>query len=170
MGFLKKVISILSYISYLLIGFYVVVEIPILFGYHPLIVLSGSMSPTYKVGSVVYYHQVDKEEIKEGDVITFVRNNNYVTHRVVEVGDDGLRTQGDANKVADDFVVKYEDVEGKVTKYPLLFIGYYIDFVNKHLYLLGVIVLILLSEFLLSNVEVFDINMKKGVEKNGKKE
>ena len=71
-------------------------------------VLSGSMEPTYHVGSVIYVKEVDPKDIKVGDPITFVLNESLTvaTHRVVEIhtGDDGMlrfKTKGDANAAPD---------------------------------------------------------------------
>ena len=83
MEFLKKMIHILSWLIYILIIIYVLICAPMIFGYKPLVVLSGSMEPTYGVGSVIYYHETPKEEIKVGDAITFTYETDFITHRVV---------------------------------------------------------------------------------------
>ena len=52
-------------------------------------VLSGSMEPTYHVGSLIYVNKVDSAAIRPGQVITFMLDENTVaTHRVVEVVPD----------------------------------------------------------------------------------
>jgi signal peptidase len=50
-------------------------------------VLSGSMEPAYRVGSLIYVRPVDPAKIKVGDVITFVVNEDLLvaTHRVVDI-------------------------------------------------------------------------------------
>ena len=76
-------------------------------------VLSGSMEPKYPVGSLIYVKAVDPYELKSGDVITFMLNENTVaTHRIVEVvpdeSDSGVvrfRTKGDANEAEDGSLV-----------------------------------------------------------------
>lgn len=57
-----------------------------LFGLTPYTVLSGSMEPTYHVGSLIYVKDIAADEIKPGTVITFVMNEDLVlaTHRVVD--------------------------------------------------------------------------------------
>ena len=79
-----------------------------LVGFQVFSVLSGSMEPTYHVGSLIYVKSVDPHEIKVGDPITFVLDESLTvaTHRVVEIhtGDDGMlrfKTKGDANEIAD---------------------------------------------------------------------
>ena len=72
-------------------------------------VLSGSMEPTYHVGALIYVKKVDAMELRSGDVITFMLDEDTVaTHRIVEVVPDAedssvlrFRTKGDANDNVD---------------------------------------------------------------------
>lgn len=83
-------------------------------------VLSGSMEPTYHVGSLIYVKDVDPYELESGDVITFMLDEDTVaTHRVVEVVPDEndptvvrFRTKGDANDAEDGSLVHYKNVIG----------------------------------------------------------
>ena len=135
-----------------------------IFGKHPVVVLSGSMEPTYKVGSVIYYKKVSEKELKDGDVITFNANNNkMVSHRIDNIDNGLIETKGDANNVSDVNKIRYENVRGKVGKLSIPYVGYYIKMVNDNLTLVVIAaVIILVSEFLISNVEAFDINKKNG--------
>ena len=56
-------------------------------GLTPFAVLSGSMEPTYHVGSLIYVKDADPADIEVGDPITFVVNEDLLvaTHRVVGV-------------------------------------------------------------------------------------
>ncbi len=91
-------------------------------------VLSGSMEPTYHVGSLIYVKNAEHRRIKSGDVITFMLNENTVaTHRVTEVIPDkkepGIycyRTKGDANESEDAGLVEHRNVIGT----PVLTIPY----------------------------------------------
>ncbi len=64
-------------------------------GLTPYAVLSGSMEPTYPVGSLIYVKKVDPSEVQVGDAITFVVNDDLLvaTHRVVEVKKRTTRCQ-----------------------------------------------------------------------------
>ena len=158
---LKGMLSFLSYISYALIALYAIFSIPGIIGYKPLIVISGSMEPNYKVGSILYYKKVSIKEIKENDVITFgTKTDSNVTHRVFEITDKGFVTKGDSNLSPDSEIVPFEKVKGKVLKVSVPYVGYYISFVNTHLYLILVVALILLSEFFIENIENFKIKKK----------
>lgn len=95
---------------------------PSIFGNKFYIVLTGSMSPTIKVGDLVVVKEVKPEDIKENDIITFGSNSsdNITTHRVKEVLNDGQNiqyvTQGDANNVEDPIPVQSEVLLGRVNK------------------------------------------------------
>ncbi len=87
-------------------------------GYTPYAILSGSMTPTYEVGSLVYVKAVPAEQIEVGDAITFVNDSalTVVTHRVVAIDEDArtFTTQGDANTMADAAPVAWENLVGRV--------------------------------------------------------
>lgn len=161
-----KVIHFLANILYLFISIYVVVCIPMIFGYKPLVVLSGSMEPTYKTGSIIYYEKISNNELLKGDVIVFYNSKKEViSHRIVSIADDGIETKGDANNTSDPQKVGYNDVIGKVGGVSLLFVGFYIKFINDNLILFVIIsVIILVFDFLMSNFAKKDLG-KKGVEK-----
>ena len=91
--------------------------VPRLLGYEMYQVVSGSMEPELPVGSVVYVKTVRPEEIREGDVIAFHKDDDdVVTHRVVaNYGFDGkFTTKGDANEVQDFDPVPYSALIGRV--------------------------------------------------------
>lgn len=163
---IKKIVHVLALILYVMIGVYTIVCIPILARYHPLVVLSGSMEPTYKVGSILYYKETLGKNLKEGDVITYISDNgSFISHRIVSIKDDLITTKGDANNVVDAVKTPISNVKGKVAKLNLPFMGYYIQAVNNHLTIVIIVsIIILVSEFLLSNLEIFGINKKKDKE------
>ena len=88
-------------------------------------IISPSMEPKIKVYDVVVDLNIfNQNNIKVGDVITFISNSNIskgltVTHRVVEVinNADGTKsyvTKGDNNIKTDQATVNYNEVLGKV--------------------------------------------------------
>lgn len=162
MDILKKIIHILANICYLAITIYVLLVIPKIFGNNPVVVLSNSMQPTYPVGTIVYYHKVEKSEIKVNDVITFKNSDNkFVTHRVNKLVDDRYQTKGDANNAPDAKLVDYDKIVGRVTPISVPYLGYYVEFINTHFYLVIGVITILILEFALAN---FNINRKEEVE------
>jgi signal peptidase I len=83
-------------------------------------VRSGSMQPTYSVGSMLVVKTVDPSDVRVGMPLSFVTPDDGVieTHRVVEVRHDesglSFRTKGDANRAADPDVVPASAVRGSV--------------------------------------------------------
>jgi signal peptidase len=86
-----------------------------------MVVTSGSMEPTLKVGDLIYVKGVAPADIKVGDVITFKPPANYlqgtlITHRVIDVTYDSnevyYRTRGDNNPSDDPWTIKSSDIIG----------------------------------------------------------
>ena len=99
---------------------------PDLFGVAPLAVTSGSMegkkADSFNEGALIFVKILDKkgiQKLQEGDVITFLSSDAYVTHRIVAVNrtKDGevisFITQGDANAVTDG-AIPIKNVIGKL--------------------------------------------------------
>ena len=98
-------------------------SLPRLFGCEIYTVVSPSMEPALKEGTLIYTRQVPPEEIQAGDVIAFLSNGSVVTHRVVRnrsVEGDFI-TKGDANAENDPDPVSYGALIGKLSfQIPLL--------------------------------------------------
>ena len=105
----------------LIVKSYTSEEVPDVGGYLPLIVLTDSMYPVIESGDLIICHTAEPEEIQVGDVIAFFdpagNGSSIVTHRVLEVTEDGWRTKGDNNNTEDRLTVQPEDLvaryEGK---------------------------------------------------------
>ena len=109
-----------------------------LIGLQPYVVLSGSMEPTYHVGSLIYVKSVDYKELKVGDPITYmVSQDTVVTHRIIEVLVDEedpntIRyfTQGDANDIPDGSSVHYKNIIGKPV-FSVPYLGYVSNYIQN---------------------------------------
>lgn len=77
-----------------------------------------SMFPTIWPHSILRAVKFPLEEIGKGDIIIFQRDNKMVAHRVVEVGQGFVRTQGDSCRVKDE-VVDSTNYLCKVVEYVL---------------------------------------------------
>jgi len=152
MKILKEIIHILSSICYVLIIIYALVCIPYLFGYKPLVVLTGSMEPTYKVGSIIYYKHVPENQLKEGDAITFKMNSYVVSHRINKIDNGLYETKGDANNSVDAKRITYNDILGKDLDFNIPYLGYYVKLFKDNMYLLVIISCILLCEFIVNSI------------------
>ena len=130
------------------IGYYVIVAailgvallltaslLPITGNYKIKVVLSGSMEPAIKTGSIVVIKPTDLYKV--GDIITFGKDTKKdipTTHRIVEAraveGEMIFTTKGDANNGNDASEVKENAVAGKVL-FSAPYAGYLIDFAKK---------------------------------------
>ena len=88
---LKKTLNVLSYVVLGIFILFVILLVGVrLVGMEPYIVLSGSMEPDIRTGSMIYAKKITPEEacnLKEGDTVTYVVDNKgtKVTHRIYEV-------------------------------------------------------------------------------------
>lgn len=109
-----------------------------LLGLQVFTVLSGSMEPTYHTGSLIYVKDVDPYDLKSGDVITFMLDEDTVaTHRIVEVvpdeNDDTVvrfETKGDANEAVDGSMVHYKNVIGSPV-FTIPYLGYVANYIQN---------------------------------------
>ena len=155
MKLLGKFLSILSVITYILILGVLIIAAPMVMGYKPVVVLTGSMEPTYPVGSVVYYKKVPVGDLNVGDPITFSITDDaktVVTHRINKVLSDGkYETKGDANSTPDTTPVSFSNVKGKVIKYHLPLVGYFVKYLQNY-YVIAGIFLILVSKLIVDYI------------------
>jgi len=80
--------------------------VPAALGLERYTIAGGSMDGTYDVGSIVFEEVVPVQDLRVGDVITYVPPaesgiNTLVTHRIVEINGSEYRTKGDANADVD---------------------------------------------------------------------
>ena len=115
----KKVIEILAVIliyNIILIAISSANQINVIniFGYKSYIIKTNSMEPTIKINDVVITKKVEKQDLKIGDVITFLKKGEVITHRITQIEDNSkYTTKGDNNNIEDTFKINYDDIEGK---------------------------------------------------------
>lgn len=137
---IKKIFFSTLYIFLLL---YLIIFIPIIWGYKPLVIISGSMEPTLKVGGILYYKEIDKSEYKVNDIVVFKSNKYLISHRIVEKTHNGFITKGDANKNIDSNKVLFNKALGIGTNWSIPYIGYYADFIYKNKWILLLVLIII---------------------------
>jgi len=97
-------------------GCLVVTILPVVIGWRPFVIESGSMSPRIEVGDIVLAAPADDAQQLLGRVAVFDDPDvpgRTKTHRVVSIADDGsLTTKGDANPTVDPTSVQMSDVRG----------------------------------------------------------
>lgn len=137
-------------IIYALVIIYLIIFIPTIWGEKPLVVISGSMEPTLKVGGILYYHNENYENYEVDDILVYRLDDHIISHRIYDITEDGIITKGDANKTYDNLVITEDIILGEGTDWCIPLIGYYADFIYRHKYLLiisiGVIIIDMIIE------------------------
>lgn len=141
----RKIKDFIFRIVYILIIIYLMVFIPTFWGWKPLVVISGSMEPTLTVGGILYYHEESIQDFDTGDVLVYKIPEHNISHRIVEIKDDGFITKGDANNSIDE-KVNYDQVLGKGTNWSIPYIGWYADFIYNHKYILFISVALIVID------------------------
>lgn len=104
---------------------------PLLLGWTPTVVISGSMEPRIQVGDIIFADPMVQSELKQTVMLKNVllaadpnMPEKLVTHRVVEILNDGesFITKGDANVSNDSTPVPVENVLG-IEKLRVPYIG-----------------------------------------------
>ena len=72
---------------------------------------TGSMEANIHAGDYVLI--LKKKEYNIGDVVTFEKEGNFITHRIVRIDGNVVTTKGDANNVEDD-TIDAKSIIGKV--------------------------------------------------------
>jgi len=97
-------------------GCLLVTLLPMVIGWRPFVVESGSMQPRIDVGDIVLAAPESDPENLLGRVTVFDNPDlpgSTKTHRVIALNDDGtMTTKGDANPNADTATLRIEDVRG----------------------------------------------------------
>ncbi len=153
----------LSWIVIAAIVIYMAIAAPLIMGYRPVVVLTGSMEPTFPVGSVVYYHKCDFDELQVGDAITFKAEDSLVTHRITTI--NGLSrtvvTKGDNNDTEDPVPVEEDEIAGKTTRFAIPYAGYFVTY-GKEPIAIAAMAAILLINYVLESI----CSRQKGEKKN----
>lgn len=123
-------------------------------GFKAYIITTDSMEPSIKHGDAILTKKPKVKDLKEGDIITFDRNNESITHRIIRVEreENSLLyvTKGDNNNVEDKQMVNFDDVEGKkIITFPKL--GYIIEAAENQMVILIITLVVLI--FLLVRIQ-----------------
>jgi len=133
---------------------------PSVFGYQLKTVLSGSMEPSIKTGSIIAVKTGgDMTRFKENDVITFMEEDEkLVTHRIVEVIKSGeqvmYRTKGDNNATEDVNPVLAQNVVAEYRGFTIPYLGYFADFADSKK---GTVLLMIVPGILIFLYSIFSL-------------
>ncbi len=117
-GKLKKPNLVIKYLVMALksifLAFLLTIVVALIIGFRPVRVISNSMTPTLYKGDVIIIYKPKQNEFKVGDILTFTSGSTNVTHRIIEITEEGyFVTQGDANDSPDGNEVTYNKTTSK---------------------------------------------------------
>lgn len=137
---------------------------PRVFGIEILTVLSGSMEPGIKTGSIIGVKPVTSDQkgtLKSGDVITFKSvddPNVLITHRIVEVQSAGNSveyiTRGDNNDANDLQPISSENIVSKYVNFTIPLLGYFLTWVKSKV---GIAVLLIVPGIFLIISSIYSL-------------
>ncbi|AZB43570.1 signal peptidase I [Bacillus sp. FJAT-42376] len=125
-------------------------------------VLSGSMEPVFKTGSMILIKKRNNADVYEkGDIITFkTKEKILVTHRIYEVlNENKYKTKGDANDAPDRETVERKNIVGSYTNLTIPSAGYLFASIQSNISLLillnlpGIVLLFLSYRLLFRQTE-----------------
>ena len=123
---IKTIGNILFYSICILLLFVVACQVGLL-PMRFLYIRSGSMRPTYQPGDLAFVYVGNSIQVSKGDVVLFEIDGNPTLHRVVNIENGQITTQGDANNTPDQ--KKITQVDGKLL-FAIPKIGYVIDYIQ----------------------------------------
>ena len=147
-----RILCILLFLCVCAIG------IPRLFGVYEFNVLTGSMTPDYPIGTLVFVQPKDPSSIHPGEVVSVVMNEelDVLTHRVVSNDYDKkqITTKGDANN-SPDAPTLYENVLGVVC-FSVPHVGAVVDYFTNdttgRIVGIGILIVVLVLTFLAEGI------------------
>ena len=112
---IKVIKAFINALMTLIIIIGIVFVLLFLIGIRPFVVLSGSMEPTIHKGSISLINvNYQYSKIKNNDIIAYTATSgDKVTHRVINITEEGMETKGDKNDSSDGFSTTEENYIGK---------------------------------------------------------
>lgn len=83
-----------------------------IFGYSIFSTETGSMSPTMEKGDIVFVKI--GEDVQEKDIITYKKENSFITHRIIKIDGESIIAKGDNNNTQDEPITQ-DAIVGKVS-------------------------------------------------------
>lgn len=85
-----------------------------LFGYKPVLILTGSMEPTLKVNGVAIVQKATYDDVDVGDIVMYQAGDKLITHRIVKKTEEGITTKGENNNSEDSYLLTNRNIKAKV--------------------------------------------------------
>lgn len=136
------------------------------FGYKAYNITTNSMEPTINIGDIIIVKKVNNEDkIKNGDIISFRKNSEVVTHRIIDItetnGEKRYITKGDNNNIPDLEKLSFSQIEGvKVISIPYL--GRIVEFLeNQIIFLIVILIILIIYLYRLNKTEKSELRRQK---------
>lgn len=144
---------------------FIINENPIeFFGWSFLIVTTGSMEPEITAGELIIIKNFN--DYKIGDIVTFLDQDDFlVTHRIINIAENYIITQGDNNDLPDEKIL-LENIKGKVIIHSKV-LGFIVLYLLKpitFIYILINLVIHLIKKFFIR--ERMELEIEKKQEEN----
>jgi signal peptidase I len=136
----------------------VLVLLPLGLGLQRYVMSGHSMSGSIDRGSVVFERVVPVSDLRVGDVITYeppesAEHDGMITHRIVSIGPEGIRTRGDANATPDPWTLRPHHPTVPRVVFTLPWVGYaYLLILHPHTWVLLISSLAVLGALLSSEL------------------
>ena len=132
-------------------------------------IVSESMVPTINVNDLIVIKKCTQEEIKNGDIITYKREDgSIITHRIISITQENSEniytTKGDNNAIQDDELIKHSQVYGKYL-FKIKGAGGFVENLQKNNGLISVGIAILIFVLLKNSNDKKRENRKRTREK-----
>lgn len=115
---------------FLVIAFIFIFFVIGVFKYQPIAIMSNSMYDYFARGDAVIIEKIRGDEVKKvkiGDVIHYRHNGTYITHRVIDIQNNGdsyiYHTKGDNNETSDNWDIYETDING-IIRYRIKYLGW----------------------------------------------
>jgi signal peptidase len=87
------------------------------FSVNPTVIISGSMQPTLDVGDIVFIQKTSVENLRQGDIIQYRKDNTTYVHRIYAINTEQqlthITTKGDSNAHPDPDQITPNQILGK---------------------------------------------------------
>jgi len=136
-------------ICFIILLLIIIITIASLIGIRPYKVLSKSMEPIIKTGSICFVDMnYQYNDIKKDDIIAFnTSTNTMVIHRVIAITNEGFETKGDNNDNPDKIYVTEKNFQGKIIFY-IPYVGYFLLCITNPITIILLAIIIIISIFI----------------------
>ncbi len=112
------------------------------------------MEPKIKSGDIIVIKNTKESDLKIGDVITFYKDNEVITHRIIKIDEENnqklFTTKGDNNNIEDEEKITFDNIRGKVS-FTIPFVGKIVLALQDRIILLTVLLILLILCFMKIN-------------------